>query len=69
MGASKYVYIDVEEIVYETAAAFLFRVDGKEIWIPKSQMADPDDYSEGDIDVSDVAITEWIAKQKEIESE
>ncbi len=62
---SRYVHLDVEKILRETDKAFLLLVDGEEIWIPKGQIANPDDYSEGDINCT-VSITEWIANQKGI---
>ena len=58
-------YIDVEYIKYETDAAFLFVVDGEEIWLPKSQLPD---WEESGLEVGDedveVCITHWIAEQK-----
>ena len=60
---SDYVHVEVEKIVKETDSALLCRIDGKEIWIPLSQIADSDDYREGDEDC-EISITEWIAKQK-----
>lgn len=66
MGASNYVYITVEEIKAETQKAFLCVIDGEEYWIPFSQIADAEDFSEGDTDV-ELAISEWIATEKGIE--
>lgn len=67
MSQSNYVHIDVAKILHETAAAFRVRLeDGTEHWIPKSQIADPDDYDAGDENCT-VSITEWIAKQKGLE--
>ena len=63
---SRYVHLDVEEILRETDKAFLLLVEGEEIWIPKGQIANPGDYSEGDSNCT-VSITEWIANQKGIE--
>lgn len=66
MSASRWIHLDVELIAKETAAAFLLRLDDDtEHWIPKSQIADPEDYSEGDANCG-VSITEWIAEQKGI---
>jgi hypothetical protein len=64
----KWEYVDVEEIKKETPAAFLMVIDGEEHWIPKSQMSDPDDYNEGDVNLTDVAISAWIAGEKDIET-
>lgn len=63
MGASDWVHLDVEEVVRETDAAFLLRIDGSDHWIPKSQISDPEDYSAGDTGCT-ISVTEWIAKQK-----
>ena len=40
--------------------------DREEIWLPKSQMEDPEQYQEGDQGVR-LSITKWIARQKEID--
>jgi hypothetical protein len=64
MGASRYIHLDVERIVRETDKAFLLLLeDGEEVWIPKNQVADADDYAEGDENCS-ISVTEWIANQK-----
>jgi hypothetical protein len=66
MGASRFVYVDVEVITKETEKAFLCRIDGEDVWLPKSQIADPDDYEEGD-EQFELGITEFIANEKGIE--
>jgi hypothetical protein len=63
MSASSWVHIDVEEIIKETDGAFLILVDGCQIWLPKSTVADAGDYSEGDCDCG-MSITERIAREK-----
>lgn len=64
MGFSNWVHLDVDEIVRETDAAFLVRLDdGEEVWLPKSQISSPETLAEGDCDVT-VSVTEWIAKEK-----
>jgi hypothetical protein len=65
---SRWVHIDVDRIEQETDAAFLLDIDGEEIWVPKSQVADARDYVKGDENVS-MSITEWIARQKGLEGE
>ena len=68
MSASNYVSVWVVEILAETEKAFLVLLDtddDREEWIPFSQCADPDDYSEGDEGVS-LSVTEWIAKEKDL---
>jgi hypothetical protein len=66
MSASNYVHLDNCDVIRETENAFLIRYEGEEIWIPRSQLADADDYAAGDEDVT-LSVTEWIAKQKGIE--
>lgn len=63
MGASNYVHIDFDSIRRETERAFLFIIDEEEVWLPKSQIADADDYNEGD-ENGTVSITEYIANEK-----
>ena len=64
MGASRFVHLDVEEILRETEAAFLVELEnGEQHWLPKSQIADSEQYEAGDVNCT-VSITEWIAQQK-----
>ena len=64
MGASNWVYLDVQEILRETDKAMLLRLEsGEEVWIPLSQIDDADTYSEGDRSCM-ISVTEWIAEQK-----
>lgn len=67
MGFSNWIHIDVEEIRKETDRAFLLILDDfpDGVWLPKNQVSDPQDYHEGDCEVS-MSITEWIAEQKGI---
>jgi len=63
---SNWIHLDVVEIARETDKAFkLVLEDGEEVWIPKGQISDPEDYKEGDRNCS-ISITEWIAEQKGI---
>jgi len=66
MGFSGYVHVEVD-IKAESDKAFLIVYNEREIWLPKSQIADSDDYSKGDTEVS-IAITDWIAEQNGITS-
>ncbi len=65
MSASRWIHLEDVDILRETEAAFLIRIDDEEYWIPKSQIADPENYCDGEEGV-DMSITEWIAEQKEI---
>lgn len=63
MSASNWVHVHVDEILRETEKAILCLIDGEEIWIPLSQLQDPEEYGRGDKDFT-LSITEWIADQK-----
>lgn len=66
MSAEGWVPLENVDILKETDSAFLLLLDGGEkVWIPLSQVCDPDDYAEGDEGVT-LSITEWIADQKGI---
>lgn len=63
MSASGYVHLEDVTILRQTEKAFYIEHDDERHWIPLSQVANPDDYSEGDEGVT-LSITEWIAGQK-----
>ena len=67
MGSSRYVRVRVDEVLRETEKALLCRIDGDEVWLPFSQIADPDDYAVGDTDF-EMAVTAWIADEKGLEA-
>ena len=67
MSASRYVHLEDVSIKRETDTAFLVVIADEEYWIPKSQVADADDYGEGD-DGLTLSVTEWICEQKGIET-
>ncbi len=67
MSASNWVHIDVVMIHRETDKAFLCELDDeRQEWLPKSQIADAEDYAAGDTDCT-ISISEWLAKEKGIE--
>ena len=66
MGASQYVHVSVDEIRRITEKAFLVIIDEEEVWLPISQIADADNYEEGDKDLT-LSITNWIANEKGLE--
>lgn len=66
MGASNYVHIEIDAILRETEKAFLVSIDGEEHWLPKSQIANADDYCDGDKDCI-MSVTEFIAREKGFE--
>jgi hypothetical protein len=51
-------YIDVEELVHETEMAWLFLINGEEVWMPKSQC----DY-DGE---TSLAVPTWLLEKKGI---
>jgi len=68
MPASNYIHIEIDEIKRVTDKAILIVYDGTEIWLPKSQVADCDNYQEGDLNCT-ISITEWIANEKGLEGD
>lgn len=68
--SGEYIYVNVEEIVGETEAAFLLKLKNykNKIWLPKSQIADVNDYMVGDKNLG-ISITSWIADRHNIENE
>lgn len=66
MSASNYVTVHVDKILKETEKAFLAEIDGSQVWLPFSQIADHEDYAVGDEDV-ELSITEFIANAKGLE--
>lgn len=67
MGASNYVYAECELVKAATDKAVLCVIDGEEHWLPRSQIADGDDYEKGDGPCT-LGITEYIAREKGIEA-
>lgn len=66
MSASNWVHLDVTAVLRETDKALLLEVGDMEAWVPKSHIADADQYEAGDRDVT-VSVTEWIAREKGLE--
>ena len=66
MSASGYVHVEVEEITGETEMAFFLVIEGEQVCIPKSQIADADDYAVG-MKNPTISLTVWICEQKGIE--
>jgi hypothetical protein len=65
MGASNWVHVVAERITGETEKCFFVVIEGTQYNIPKSQMADPNNYSVGDEDAT-ISITQWLAGQEGI---
>ena len=63
MAHGSYVTIQVDRIKHATDRAFLCIIGGEEVWLPCSQVNDPNAFQSGDEDV-EMEITEWIAEQK-----
>jgi hypothetical protein len=66
MRKSNYVYIDDVSVVGETEKAILCQIEDRKVWIPKSQIHEDSEVYEGG-DTGTLVITEWIAKQKELD--
>jgi len=59
-GNDNLAYIEFESIEAETDMAILFKVDGEDVWIPKSQLEDQGEEL--------FAIPKWLADKKGLES-
>lgn len=69
MGASNYVHLNVANILKETDKAFELRLTNKDrIWVPKSVIADAENYEEGDVDCT-VSVQEWWCEKNDVEGE
>ena len=67
MSESRWVHLDVDEVLRETEKAFLIRLEsGEEHWIPKSQISDVDDYNVGDRNAT-VSVSSWFCEKEGIE--
>lgn len=51
------------EAVAETGSALLCRIDGSDVWIPKSQIDDDSEVFEKGHE-GKLVVSEWIAKEK-----
>lgn len=65
--AKVWVLVSEVTLVRSTDKAGLYKIEGKEHWIPWSQIRE--DSVDKDGETGDLWITEWIADQKEIEGE
>ena len=64
---SEYVHLDFKTIHKETDKALLVELeDERRFWIPLSQIADSDDYREGDTDGT-ISVTTWFAHKEGLE--
>jgi len=62
MDDDEWAEVSVDKVVAETELALLVRIDGKDIWLPKSQLDDwPDVGDEGGL-----LIKTWLAEEKEL---
>lgn len=68
MSEIVWVHFDVAQILRETEKAFFICLDDdRELWVPKSQIADAEFYKEGDEDCT-MSITDWFCEKEGIES-
>ncbi len=68
MGASSWVHVRVDAVLRVTERAALLDVNGEEVWVPLSQVADAADLSAGPGERT-VSVTEWVAREKGLEGE
>ena len=63
---SEWVHLDVTAILRETEKALQLRLgDRRELWVPKSQIADVDDYQVGAYTCT-VSVKRWWAEKEEL---
>jgi hypothetical protein len=53
-----------DEIMAQTERAILFRFDNEEVWLPRSQIEDPNELDDCG---GEVSVQYWIVKEKELE--
>lgn len=63
--STELVHLEDVDISGETEKAFKVVYLGEELWMPKSQIADLDNYTLGDAGVT-MSVTKWIADIKEL---
>lgn len=63
MAAGNYHHLDVQEVLRETEKAFLLLIDGEEHWVPRSCVANADNYSQGDENCT-MSVADYICRQK-----
>lgn len=63
MSHSGWVHLEKCVVRRLTDKAALVEYEGERVWIPLSQIADPDDLEAGPDEVT-VSVTDWIADQK-----
>lgn len=56
------VEIEVDEVITETDKAYLFSIEGKEVWLPKSSIKDQ--CEDDDENITSVFISEHLAYDK-----
>ena len=66
MGKSSWVWLENCDVLRVTTQAIIIEYDGEQIWLPQSQVDEPERLDAGDCGVT-IGITEWIANQKDIE--
>jgi hypothetical protein len=63
-----YLHLDIDHVMKDTGKAFLVHVvDGRELWLPKKVISDPEDYKEGDMGEITISIQQWFADKEGIE--
>lgn len=60
-----YTTVHVDEVIRESqsGAALLLRIGDDKVWIPRSQIREPEDADVGRCEF-DIEVSEWIAKEK-----
>lgn len=65
MGYSDWFHFDVKKIKQETEKAFLVSLEesGEKVWVPKSVIANVEDYKKGICNTT-LSVKEWWAKKE-----
>ena len=67
MSEREPVEITIDQVLVETKAAYLCRVDVEQIWLPKSQIIDGmETMDTNTTDSCTISIPEWLAIEKDL---
>ena len=67
MSASNYVHLSDCEVLTVTNGAILIEYEGEEIWLPKSQVSESEQYETGDC--CTISISRWLAEERGLEGD
>lgn len=56
----------VVKLIHETEKAILVEYDDQEIWLPKSQLDDFDEFVYQEKDIITIEVADWLVEEKEM---